>query len=411
MKNKKLLTNFIYVLISFLISISGAYLYFKKTNINPLTTLFPGEKGYEARFANTFNEQRTSGLFKYEANSTIKSWLFGSFNTISKTNSLGYSDEEFNFSDEKCNVLVFGDSYVASHQVPIELKFFRLLETLLEEKYQIDFSVHGTGMDGTAAIHQTEFINDVTKTHQFPVDFFIAPLVLNDVRDSFAPLDFASHNRYVRLPDFQHPLSVRRSVYAQSDNSGYYVINPASDDYGLSETIIDHDFQNTIADWNDRSYKVLRRLNELKVIDELKIAEESLETDAIIEYHLGLDDIGQFWKSAANAYDFSIGYLMDNTPVTPSNTGVFTTHGVYIYNDPSNLSVYNKRIERLVKPWERRGFKVSKLDSEDYNFNLQKFPLQGDGHLSILGHEMTATFIMAELGERIFQTCSGKKRQ
>ena len=100
MKNKKLLTNFIYVLISFLISISGAYLYFKKTNINPLATLFPEEKGYKARFADTFNEQRTSGLFKYEANSTIKSWLLGSFNTISETNSLGYSDEEFNFSDE-----------------------------------------------------------------------------------------------------------------------------------------------------------------------------------------------------------------------------------------------------------------------------------------------------------------------
>ena len=54
---------------------------------------------------------------------------------------------------------------------------------------------------------------------------------------------------------------------------------------------------------------------------------------------------------------------------------------------------------------------TSELLSEDYNFNLQQFPLQGDGHLSILGHEMTATFIMAELSERIFQTCSSKKLQ
>lgn len=401
--------NGIYILLSFSVSIACAFIYFKKANLNPITILFPEERGYEARFADTFNEQRTSGLFKYEANSIIRSWLFGAFNTVSETNSLGYSDNEFDFKIDKCNVLVFGDSYVASHQVPIKLKFYRLLETMLENKYGIDFSVHGAGMDGTAPIHQIEFINDVVKTHKFPVDFFIAPLVLNDVRDSFAYLDFASHNRYVRSSNFGHPLSVRKSVYLQPGTNNYYVINPAPEDFGMSETIIDYSYQNTVTDWNLRTHKVLLRLKELQLIDEIQIIEESLKANEFIEFHLGLDDAGQFWETAVNAYDFSIGYLLNNTAITPSNAGVFTTHGVYIYNDISDISAYNKRIENLVKPWEKRGFKVSKLNGEDYNFNLQEFPIPDDGHLSINGHEMIAKFIMKEFGERIFQLCKAKK--
>ena len=401
------------IIISTIISLIVGMFILEKYQINVSELIRPPESDYSATwYRGAYNPKRDNGLLKYEPGSTVVSKKSESYDVTSQVNNDGWLDAPFQFSQNRCNVLIVGDSYVAAHQVKIEQKFHRLLEIRLENKYPLDFAVHAVGMDGTTVIQQIEFIKDVLKDEKHKIDFFIFALISNDVRDSYAPLDIAAHNTFSVPADIDHPILNRTSVYGGIDGEPFHVIHPSPEDHTYSRKVIDP----APSDWNELYRMAVLALPEHGIMSREHIGNRFISGTAWFlfggtawesdpENYLGVGNLEPFWQAVVQSYDYSVGLAQENFDLNSNNSAAFTAHSLHIYGNKES-SQKEKRIAQVTKPWLSRGIPVKRIDSNEYKFNLKAMAIPGDGHLNIEGHSRVADFLLAELGDSIYEKCN-----
>ena len=137
----------------------------------------------------TFRFVPEVGLIR-RPNAEIRHTNFLDFWTVSRTNSLGFTDREPPSPEraaESCHIAIIGDSYVEAVQVPIADKFqFRLEQLAARAVPYLDITTSAFGLSATGQINQLPFYDGFAR-HLRP-KLLVLVFAPNDFRDNSAIL-------------------------------------------------------------------------------------------------------------------------------------------------------------------------------------------------------------------------------